>query len=123
MNEAMRKREAGVLHKKSYDFAIRIVKMVKFLRESKSEFVLSKQILRSGTAVGALVRESEFAQSGADFTSKLCVALKESNETDYWLNILKDTAYIDEAAFTSMETDCHELIALLVASIKTSKGQ
>ena len=123
MNEAMRKREAGVLHKKSYDFAIRIVKMVKFLRESKSEFVLSKQILRSGTAVGALIRESEFAQSGADFTSKLCVALKESNETDYWLNILKDTAYIDEAAFTSMETDCHELIALLVASIKTSKGQ
>ena len=119
----MRKREAGVLHKKSYDFAIRIVKMVKFLRESKSEFVLSKQILRSGTAVGALVRESEFALSGADFTSKLCVALKESNETDYWLNILKDTAYIDEAAFTSMEADCHELIALLVASIKTSKGQ
>lgn len=72
-----------MLHTKSYDFALRIVGMNKYLREQKGEFVLSKQILRSGTAIGALIRESEFAQSQADFVNKLSVALKEANETDY----------------------------------------
>lgn len=87
------------------------------------EFVLSNQVLRSGTAIGALIRESEFAQSKADFIHKLSIALKEANETDYWLNILKDTDYIDKHAFDSMEADCGELMALLVASIKTLKKQ
>ena len=119
----MYKREEGVLHKKSYAFAIRIVKMVIYLRENKQEFVISKQILRSGTSIGALVRESEFAQSHADFSHKMSIALKEVNETDYWLNILKDTEFIDQDAFKSMEDDCNELIALLVSSIKTIKNK
>lgn len=110
------------LHVKSYAFALRIIGLTKFLREQKQDFVLSKQILRSGTAIGALVRESEFAQSKADFINKLSVSLKEANETDYWLNLLKDSDYIDEKSFLSMEEDCGELIALLVSSIKTVKN-
>lgn len=95
--------------------------MNKYLREQKGEFVLSKQILRSGTAIGALIRESEFAQSQADFVNKLSVALKEANETDYWLNLLHDSHYLNEVSFISMENDCGELIALLVSSIRTVK--
>ena len=110
------------LHVKSYAFALRIIGLTKFLREQKQDFVLSKQILRSGTAIGALVRESEFAQSKADFINKLSVSLKEANETDYWLNLLKDSDYIDEKSFLSMEEDCGELIALLVSSLKTVKN-
>ena len=78
-----------MLHAKSYAFALRIVRMAKFLRNDQQEFILSKQVLRSGTAIGALVRESEFAQSPADFINKLSVALKEANETDYWLCLLQ----------------------------------
>ncbi len=79
----------SILKEKSYVFAIRVVKLSQFLREERKEFVLSKQILRSGTAIGALVREAEFGQSKADFRSKMSIALKEANETDYWLNLLK----------------------------------
>lgn len=96
--------------------------MNKYLREQVQEYVLSKQILRSGTAIGALVRESEFAQSQADFINKLSVALKEANETDYWLNLLHDSQYINNTVFESMESDCGELIALLVSSIRTVKN-
>ena len=113
------RREESLLHKKSYAYAIRVVKMVRFLQDEKKERVLSKQVLRSGTAVGALVRESEFAQSAADFINKLKIALKEANETDYWLSLLHDTRYMDDDAFNSMEADCKELIALLVSSINT----
>ena len=88
----------------------------------KQEFILSKQILRSGTSIGASIRESEFAQSNADFINKLSISLKEANETDYWLNLLKDSDYIDSNAFNSMEIDSGELIALLVSSIKTAKN-
>ena len=119
----MYRREQSLLHRKSYDFALRVVDMVRFLREVKRETVLGRQVLRSGTAVGALVREAEFAQSTPDFINKLNVALKEANETDYWLNILKDSHYIDDNAYTSMEADCKELIAILVASIKTLKSK
>lgn len=97
--------------------------MNKYLREQKGEFVLSKQILRSGTAIGALIRESGFAQSQADFVNKLSVALKEANETDYWLNLLHDSHYLNEVSFISMENDCGELIALLVSSIRTVKNK
>ena len=117
-----RSRTDSLLHTKSYSFALRVVQMAKFLMENQHEFILSKQVLRSGTAVGALVRESEFAQSSADFINKLSISLKEANETDYWLNLLKDSGYIDSNAFNSMETDCGELIALLVSSIKTVKN-
>ena len=109
------------LKSKSYEFAIRIVRMSQFLRTEKKEYVLSKQVLRSGTSVGALIREAEFGQSRADFTNKMSIALKEANETDYWLSILKDTNYIDEKLFDSFQIQCKELIAMLVSSVKTSK--
>ena len=96
--------------------------MAQYLHNERQEYILSKQVLRSGTAIGALVRESEFAQSPADFINKLSVGLKEANETDYWLNLLHDSNQIDEQSFISMEKDCNELIALLVASIKTVKN-
>ncbi len=81
----------SIIKQKSYLFAIRIVNLYKFLKEEKKEFVLSKQLLRSGTAIGALVSESKFAQSTADFINKASIALKEANETLYWLNLLKGT--------------------------------
>ena len=96
--------------------------MARFLREEKQEFILSKQALRSGTAIGALIRESEFAQSNADFINKLSIALKETNETDYWLSLLFDSDYIDNKSFESMSIDCDELMALLISSIKTVKN-
>ena len=109
------------MHTKSYFFAIRIVKMRKHIIETHKEFNITNQILRSGTAIGALVREAEFAQSPQDFINKLYIALKEGNETYYWLNILHDTDYLSDEAFNSMLSDCNELIALLIASIKTTK--
>ena len=111
----------SILKDKSYQFAIRIVKLSQWLQTEKKEYVLSKQLLRSGTSVGALIREAEFGQSKADFIHKLSIGLKEANETDYWLNILYDTGYIDEAGFQQMQNACQELIAMLVASVKTLK--
>ena len=111
----------SVLKDKSYAFAIRIVNLCRYLYEERKEFVLSKQLIRSGTSIGALIRESEFAQSKADFVSKMSIALKEANESDYWLNLLKDTGYLNEKMFTSISNDCSELIKLLVATVKTAK--
>ena len=110
------------LKDKSYQFAIRIVNLSKFMQQDKKEFVLSKQVLRSGTAVGALIREAEFGQSKADFTSKMSIALKEANETGYWLCLLMDTGFINENQFISLQSDCKELIAMLVSTVKTSKS-
>jgi four helix bundle protein len=109
-----------VIREKSYAFAIRIVKLNKFLCDERKEYVLNKQLLRSGTAVGALVRGAEFGQSRADFRNKMYVALKEANETVYWLNLLKDTDYINEKMFESMSNDCLELVKMLVATVKTT---
>lgn len=111
----------GPLKKKSYEFAIRIVKLSRSLQTDGKEFVLSKQLLKSGTAIGALIREAEFGQSKADFASKMSIALKEANETDYWLSILKDTDQIQDGQFQVLRKDCQELIAMLVATVKTSK--
>ena len=110
----------GALKNKSYSFAIRIVKLTQLLQENK-EYVLSRQVLKSGTSVGALVREAEFAQSKLDFINKLSIALKEANETSYWLSLLNDTNYIDEKLFNSLQADCKELISILVAIVKTTK--
>ena len=110
----------NILKTKSYAFALRVVKLYKYLCIHK-EYVLSKQVLRSGTAVGALVSEAEFAQSKADFISKLSIGLKEANETLYWLSLLKDAEYIDEKMFKSIQPDTEELIKLLVSSINTAK--
>ena len=109
------------LKDKSYDFAIRIVRLSQYLQRDKKEYVLSKQVLRSGTAIGALIREAEFGQSKADFSNKMSISLKEANETEYWLSLLKDTDFISEHQFVNLQSDCKELIAMLVSTVKTSK--
>ncbi len=109
------------LTRKSYFFGVRIVNMVKYIKCSPKEYGMINQVFRSGTAIGALVSESTYAQSPADFVNKLSIALKECNETLYWLNILKDTEYLKEQEFESIGSDCQELLALLISSIKTSK--
>jgi len=111
----------SALKTKSYLFSIRIVKLCKFLNKKEKEYLLSKQILKSGTAIGALVREAEFGQSKADFVNKLSIALKEANETIYWLSLLKDTDYLKDEEFISLNKDCEELLKILVASVKTAK--
>ena len=111
----------SILRSKSYAFAVRIVRMSQFLTAEQREFVLSKQVLRSGTAIGALVHEAEFGQSKPDFRSKMSIALKEANETHYWLLLLRETDYINDKMFESVSNDCVELIKMLVATVKTSK--
>ncbi|MCL2116803.1 MAG: four helix bundle protein [Planctomycetaceae bacterium] len=111
----------SILRDKSYAFALRIVNLAKYLQTKKREFILSKQILRSGTAIGALVRESERAESTADFAHKLNIALKEADETDFWLSLLKDSDFMNEKSYVSISRDCQELISILVASIITAK--
>lgn len=111
------------LKEKSYQFAIKIVKLSQSLISVEREYVLSKQLIRSGTSIGALVRESEFAASRADFINKLTVALKEANESEYWLMILFDTNYLTEIYFKELLANIKELIAMLVSSVKTAKNQ
>ena len=111
----------SVLREKSYAFSIRVVRLMQSLQNERKEYVLSKQILKSVTAIGALIKEAEYGQSNSDFIHKMSIALKEANETDYWLNILHDTDYIEKELFVSLQSDCKELIAMLVASIKTLK--
>lgn len=112
----------SILKDKSYAFAICVVRMCQYLQTEKKEFILSKQIMKSGTSIGALIREAEFGQSKADFISKMSIALKEANETKYWLSILTDTGYIDKSLFENLEADCKELISMLVSTVKTSKN-
>jgi four helix bundle protein len=107
---------------KSYTFALRVIKAYKYLGSEQREFVLSKQHLRSGTSIGALIREAEHAESKADFIHKMNIALKEANETEYWLMLLHDSEYIDNNSFNSIISDCQELIKLLISIIKTSKS-
>ena len=111
----------SVTHTKSKLFAIRIIRFYKYLTEEKKEFIISKQLMRSGTSIGANIRESYFAQSQADFVHKLNIALKEADETAYWLELLVESNMIEEHMFNSLYTDVKEIIALLVASIKTAK--
>ena len=110
----------NIVKEKSLDFAIRIVNLYKYLTDSKKEFIMSKQLLRSGTAIGALVRESEHAESKADFIHKLSVALKEANETDYWLELLYRTEYLTEKQYQSINENIIKLLKLLTSIIKTS---
>lgn len=113
----------NILKSKSLLFAIRIVNLYKFLSEEKKEFVLSKQILRSGTSIGAMVREAEFGESNSDFIHKLAIAQKEINETIYWLELLFETKYINKKQFESLSADALELIKIITASIKTIKSK
>ena len=107
---------------KSKIFAVRIVRFAKFLQEDKREYIISNQIFRSGTSIGANVRESNNAQSKADFVNKLSIALKEADETAYWLELLVESDIIDKQQFNSMHNDLKEIIALLTSSIKTAKN-
>ena len=106
---------------KSKSFAIRIVKAYKYLTKEKHEYVMSKQLLRSGTSIGANCREAYRAQSTADFLAKLGIALKEAEETEYWLEVLFETAYLSKAQFNSIYSDNEEIIKLLVSIIKSTK--
>ena len=106
---------------KSFLFAVRVVNLYKFLTSEKKEYVLSKQLLRSGTAIGALVREAEHGESKADFIHKLAIALKEANETEYWILLLNETEYLDALAFDSIHEDIVELLKLLTSIIKSTK--
>ncbi len=112
----------SIVADKSKAFAIRVVGMARYLQKEKGEFVLSKQVLKSGTSIGANVRESKNAESKLDFIHKLEIALKESDETEYWLDILYETNYIPQSIYDSMLTDNKELTALLTSIIKTSKS-
>jgi four helix bundle protein len=111
----------SVLKEKSLRFAIRIVNLYKHLVEVHKEFVLSKQLLRSGTAIGALVREAEYAESKPDFIHKLSISLKEANETAYWLILLKETGFLSHDHYESISGDGIELIKILTASLNTAK--
>lgn len=91
----------NILRTKSFDFALRIIKLFQYLSEDKKEYVLSKQLLRSGTSIGANIRESEHAQSRADFIHKLSISLKEANETDYWIELLFKSGYLEEKEYKS----------------------
>ena len=112
----------NILKEKSFSFAVRTVNLYKHLCEEKNEFTLSKQVLRSGTAVCAMVREAEYSESKADFIHKMAIALKEINETLYWLELMCKTEYLSSAAFNSMNNDAVELIKMLTSIIKTSKS-
>ena len=109
------------VERKSFLFAVRIVKLSKHLNTAKKEFVLSKQLLRAGTSVGANIAEAEQAQSKADFISKMNIALKEAVETNYWLRLLQASDYLSDAEFSSIHSDCRESEKILTAIIKTAK--
>lgn len=110
-----------ILEQKSFQFAIRIVKLYRRLCETKKEYTLSKQLLRSGTSIGANIAEAQQAQSKADFISKLSISLKETTETKYWINLLSATDYLSSQEHQSILSDCVELEKMLVASLRTAK--
>ena len=111
----------ATIEQKSFQFAIRIVKLYQYLRKEKKEFVLSKQLLRSDTSIGANVAESQQAQSRADFISKLNIALKEAAETNYWLRLLQATDFLSDAEFQSVHNDCRELEKILTSILKSAR--
>ena len=111
----------NVIVEKSYKFAIRIINLYKFLKDEKKEYVISKQILRSGTSIGANINESQSAESNADFIHKLSISAKEIRETEYWLNLLNHTDFIDNKSYKSIIDDCKELLKIINSIILTSK--
>lgn len=111
----------SILEVKSFKFAVRIVNLYKYLCDEKKEFVMSKQVLRSGTSVGAMVREAEHSESKPDFIHKMAIAQKEINETIYWLELLNATQYLSLEMFNSLNNDAVEIIKMLTSSIKTAK--
>ena len=114
-------KKENILAEKLYAFAIRIIKLSQYLIAEKREYVLSKQIMRSGTSIGAPISESRFAQSKADLNHKLTIALKEANETEYWINLLHDTDFITSKEYISLHRNIDQLIRLLISITKTLK--
>ena len=112
----------NILIDKSIDFAARIIKLRKFLEEKQKENIISKQIVRSGTSIGANINEAQYGNSKADFIAKLHISLKETAETEYWLRLLNKSEYVDEKLFKSLLDDCLELKKLLISSINTAKN-
>ena len=106
---------------KSFAFAVRVVKLARWLETEKREYILSKQILHSGTAIGALISEADFAQSKADFISKMSISLKEANETGYWLELLNKTNSLQKTDFDRLDKLCTEIRVVLIKSINTAK--
>ena len=115
-------REDNIVAEKSMAFAIRIVNLYKYLIEEKQEAILSKQLMRSGTSIGANIREAIYGQSRNDFISKMSISLKEASETEYWLELLSKTGYITEEQYKSMQKDCGELAKMLIVIVRKSKS-
>ena len=111
----------NIIADKTYNFAVRIVNLYKYLIKTEKEFVMPKQLLRCGTSIGANVSEAVKAQTTADFYTKLTIALKEANETQYWIKLLYDTGYLTEEQYLSIRKDIDEIVAILVAITKTTK--
>ena len=113
----------NIVKNKSFEFAIRIFKLYQYLSSEKKEFILSKQLLRSGTSIGAMIREAEHAESKSDFIHKFAVAQKEANEVIYWLELLKATDYLNQKEFENINNDAVSILKLITSIIKTSKSQ
>ena len=113
----------NIIADKSKQFALRIIKLYRYLCDEKKEYILSKQLLRSGTSIGANIREALYGQSKADFYAKLCISLKEAAETGYWLELLHESGYLDQKSFDSIYSDCTELVKLLTSITKTRREE
>ena len=113
---------SNIIEQRSFNFAIRTVQLYKHLIKTKREFVMSKQLLRCGTSIGANVAEGEKGQSRADFNAKMNIAMKEANETYYWLRLMYKTGYLNEREFLSMERDIREILAIITAICKKTNG-
>lgn len=111
----------NIIEDKSFTFAVRIINVYKYFASDKKEFILSKQLLRCGTSIGALIKEAVCTESKADFIHKLHIALKEANETHYWLLLLQETDYLTKEQFESLNNDCTEILKLLTSIIKSTK--
>jgi four helix bundle protein len=119
----IQKNNSNVILNKSKTFALRVINLYKYLTGEKREFVLSKQLLRSGTSIGANVREAIRGQTRPDFYAKLNISLKEADESSYWLELLRESGYINNEQFTGIYADCNEIISILVAITKKQKGE
>ncbi|MBQ8074983.1 MAG: four helix bundle protein [Oscillospiraceae bacterium] len=115
-------KENNVIVDKSKAFALRIIKLYKYLNEEKKEYILSKQLLRCGTSIGANVKEAVCGQTPADFYAKMNISLKETSETEYWLELLHESGILDDKSFESIYSDCKELLKILTAITKTQKN-
>ena len=118
----MRMQSKSIIINKSFDFAVRVIRLYQHLKDGKKEFTISKQLLRSGTSIGANVREAHNAESNADFIHKLGISQKECDETAYWLELLHETEYLTDREFESVYVDCQEILKIIKSIILTKKG-